>query len=81
VEGCVDDGLKYKVRVYSGLSFDSTPKEQRKVFTTTTNSLSFSAADVPAVRPLRCTVKARTSNGVFSPEFSPEIVVSETFAC
>ena len=48
---CNED-ITYKIRVFSGSSWGDTESGERKVFLTDTNSLTFTAADVPSGRPL-----------------------------
>ena len=58
--GCNED-LTYKIRVYSGPSYTSTVSGERKVFSTDTNSLTFTAADVASGRPLYAIVSCDLS--------------------
>ena len=50
--GSNSEGLTYKIRFYSGQSFESTPSSQKRVLTSPTNSLRFTAEDIPTGRPL-----------------------------
>ena len=45
-------GLTYKIRFYRGQSFATTPASLRRVLASPTNSLTFTAQDVPSARPL-----------------------------
>ena len=50
------EGLTYKIRFYGGQSFWLTPSNKRRVLSSSTNSLSFTAGDVPSARPLNAIV-------------------------
>lgn len=52
------EGLTYKIRFYGGQSFGSTPSSQKKVLASPTNSLAFTAEDVPSTRPLYAIVSS-----------------------
>ena len=54
-EAC-GEGLTYRVRFYSGTTYQSTSTSQKKVIITDTNSVDFTAEDVPATRPLKAMV-------------------------
>ena len=57
--GCNED-LIYKIRVFSG-SYVNTEPGDRKVLSSDTNSLTFTAADVPSTRPLHAVVSCDLS--------------------
>ena len=46
------EGLIYRIRLYSGTSYRATPRSQRKVLSSSTNTLHFTADQVPSQRPL-----------------------------
>ena len=50
-EQCTE-GLTYKIRFFSGQSYAATPDSQKRVLSSSTNSLTFSAEDLPSARPL-----------------------------
>ena len=58
VAGCSDEGLTYRIRIYSGTSFEDTDESQKVVLSSTTNSLTFSLTQVPSTRPLRAIVSS-----------------------
>ena len=58
--GCNED-ITYKIRMYSGSSYASTESEEKTVFATDTNSLTFTAADVASGRPLYAIVSCDLS--------------------
>ena len=55
-EGSSEEGLGYKIRFFSGRTYVSTPSSERTVLSSSTNSLAFTAVDLPTVRPLNATV-------------------------
>ena len=63
VAGCSDDGIAYRIRVFTGSSFTSTGNE-RDVLPSDTNSLSFTLDQVPRGRPLKALV-GTTGNSYF----------------
>ena len=58
-EHCCGHELTYKVRLYSGISFDTSSASQRTVFWTPNKWVTFSAADIPTGRPLYAIVSVR----------------------
>ena len=46
------EGLTYKIRFYYGTSYGSTDSSQKRILTSETNSLNFTAVQVPTARPL-----------------------------
>ena len=48
---CVQD-ITYRIRFFSGRSFGTTPSSQKAVMSSDTNSLHFTAEQVPNGRPL-----------------------------
>jgi hypothetical protein len=55
-EHCCDHELTYKIRIYSGLTYESSDPSQRVVLKSSTTWVTFSAADIPSGRPLRAVV-------------------------
>ena len=56
VPGCSDEGITYRIRIYSGATYEDTDESQKRVLSSSTNSLTFSSSDVPSSRPLRAMV-------------------------
>ena len=46
LDECAAEGLSYKIRFYTGRSYEVTPSSQRAVITTQTNRFTFTAEDV-----------------------------------
>ena len=59
-EHCCDHELTYKVRMYSGITFENSSASQKKVFWTPNKWVTFSAADIPTGRPLVAIVSVCT---------------------
>lgn len=76
---CCKDELTYKIRIYSGSSH--LIRSQRVVLSSSKTWVTFTADDIPSGRPLHAVVKARSSEGVHSAQWSEAIVVSESTTC
>jgi hypothetical protein len=82
VAGCSDDGITYRIRVFTGSSFSSTGDDDRDILSSNTNSLSLTLNQLPRGRPLKAMVKARRSNGVFSANWSEAMnIIEESDNC
>ena len=85
MDGCSDDGITYRIRLFTGPSYGATPASGRAMFSSHTNSLSLSQSDIPSTRPINAMVstvyahytypqvKARRGNTVFSFNWSTSI--------
>ena len=62
VAGCSDDGITYRIRVFTGSSFSSTDDDDRDILSSNTNSLSFTLNQLPHGRPLKAMVSTTTGN-------------------
>ena len=58
VAGCSDEGISYRIRIYSGTTYEDTDESQKVVLSSSTNSLTFSLTQVPFTRPLRAIVSS-----------------------
>ena len=50
-------GLTYRIRLYTGSTYGTTPSSQRRTVSSLTNSFTFSEHDVPTGRPLYAIVR------------------------
>ena len=76
-EHCCDHELTYKVRMYSGISFDSSTASQRTVFWTPNKWVTFSAADIPTGRPLYAIVSNSRAQSVYGHVIRSEIITTQ----
>ena len=60
-EHCCDHELTYKVRIFSGITYETSDPSQRVVLKSSTTWVTFSAADIPSGRPLRAVVSVYIS--------------------